>query len=185
MPSILAERLDVRPGRFGDPEPVEREERDERVLGGGAESRGDEQGTDRVAVQANDVGLVVDPGAADMNCRGMSHKAFLFGVAVEAGDRAQPPGDRRRCTTSSLQLTSEGLNVATANLKQPEVAQPAEGDELAEIKRAGVASEAPVASEEPLKRDMFRIDQARIVDDDSGRGGGGRGIPPESTGPRT
>ena len=148
-------------------------------------SASDEKRANLVAVQANDVGLVVDPVSADMDCRGMSDYAFLFGVAVEAGDGAQPPGDRRRCTTSSLELTSEGLDVATANLKQPEVAQLAEGDELAEIKRVGVASEAPVASEEPLKRDMFRIDQARVVDDYSGRGGGGHGIPPESMGPRT
>ena len=44
--ALQAERLDVRPGRFGDPQPVQREERDERVLSGGAESRSDEQGAD-------------------------------------------------------------------------------------------------------------------------------------------
>jgi len=46
----------------------------------------------------------------------------------------------------------------------------------------GVAGEAPVAAEEPGERNMFRIDQAGVVDDDGSRSGGGHGIPPESMG---
>ncbi len=43
MPSLDAERLDVGPDRFGYPQPVERQQRDQGVLGGGAEPGGDEQ----------------------------------------------------------------------------------------------------------------------------------------------
>jgi len=62
---------------------------------------------------------------------------------------------------------------------QPQVA---EGHELAEVEGVGVAGEAPVAAEEPGQCNMFRIDQAGVVDDDGSRGSGGHGVPPESVG---
>ena len=46
----------------------------------------------------------------------------------------------------------------------------AEGDELTEIQRVGVAGEAPVAAEEPGERYMFRIGKFRVVDDNRSRG---------------
>jgi hypothetical protein len=48
------------------------------------------------------------------------------------------------------------------------VASLAERHELAQVEGVGVAGEAPVAAEEPGKRNVFRIDQAGVVDDDGG-----------------
>ena len=65
--ALDGERLDVGPDGFGDPQPVQRQQGDQRVLSGGAEPGGDEQRPDFVAVQAYGMGLVVDPGPADMH----------------------------------------------------------------------------------------------------------------------
>jgi NADPH-dependent 2,4-dienoyl-CoA reductase/sulfur reductase-like enzyme len=46
-------------------------------------------------VQADGVGFVVDPWAADVERRGMHDEGFLLGVTVEAVHGAQAPGDRR------------------------------------------------------------------------------------------
>ena len=74
------------------------------MLGGGTEAGGDEQGTDLVAVQTNGVRLVVDPGTADMDCRGVGDQALLFGVAVETGHRGQSSGDRGRRPTLGFEF---------------------------------------------------------------------------------
>ena len=50
-----AERLDVRPGGFGDSQPVECEQADQRVVLPSTESGCDEHGTDLVAVQPRGV----------------------------------------------------------------------------------------------------------------------------------
>jgi hypothetical protein len=101
-----------------------------------------------------------------MDRRGVSDEAFLLGVAVEAGDRAQPAGDRRCRPALRLELTAEGLDVTAADLEQAETAPVAERQELAEVKGVGVAGEAPVAAEEPGKCNVFSVDQAGVVDDD-------------------
>jgi len=56
------------------------------VLGRVAESGGDEEGADFVAVQARSVGFVVDPGTPDMDGRGVVEQVLLNRVAVEPGD---------------------------------------------------------------------------------------------------
>jgi len=167
---------------FRRPQPVQGQQGDQGVLSCGAEP-GDEGRADLVAVQADGVGFVVDPRAADMDRRGVRDEAFLLGVAVEAGDRAQPAGDRRRRPNSSFELPAERLDVTAADLEQAQVASVAEHDELAEVQGVGVTGEAPVAAEEPSERHVFRVDQSGVVDDDSRRGsGGGHCIPPESMG---
>ena len=121
-------------------------------------------------------------GSANVDCRGVGDEAFLFGVAVEAGYRAQSPGDRRCRPTICLEFPSEGLDVAAPDLEQLEVPSAAERYELAQVQGVGVAGEAPVAAEEPCQCDVFRVERAGVVDDDGGRSGGGHGIPPESVG---
>ena len=64
-----AEGFDVGTGRFGDPETVERQKTDERVVAGAGESGGDEHRADLVAVQAGRVRLVVEAGSADVHGR--------------------------------------------------------------------------------------------------------------------
>jgi hypothetical protein len=93
-----------------------------------------------------------------MDGRGVRDEAFLLAVTVEAGDRAQPPGDRRCRPTLRLEFPAEGLDVTTADLEQAQVASVAERHELAEVQGVGVTGEASVAAEEPGKRNMFRID---------------------------
>lgn len=112
-----------------------------------AEPSGDEEGSDLVAVQTDGMGFVVNPWAADMDCRRMGDQAFLFGVAIEAGHGAQPSGDGGGGPAPSLQVASEGLDIATPDLEESEVAFGAEADELTEVQGVGVSGEAPVAAE--------------------------------------
>ena len=113
-----AEGLDVGADGFGDPQPVERQQRDQRVLGGRAEPGGDQQRADLVAVQADRVRLVVQPGTADVRGRGVLEQFFLDGVAVEPGDGAQPAGDRGPGAAAGLQVAAEALDVGPAGLEQ-------------------------------------------------------------------
>jgi hypothetical protein len=66
VPTLLAELLDVSAGGLGDPQPVQREQRDQRVLARRPEPGGDQQGAELVAVQRDGVRLVVHPRAADV-----------------------------------------------------------------------------------------------------------------------
>jgi len=102
-----------------------------------------------VAVQADGMGFVIDPGSTDVNSRRMGNQTFLFGVAIEAGHGAQSPTDGGRCPTPSFQLPSVGLDVASPDLKETQMALIAEGDELTKIERIGVAGEPAVATKEP------------------------------------
>lgn len=69
MPTFEAEDRNVGAESFGDPQPVDRQQRDQGVLVRGAQPGGDEQGADLVAVQPDGVGLVVQPRAAHVNSR--------------------------------------------------------------------------------------------------------------------
>jgi hypothetical protein len=107
-----------------------------------------QDGADLVAVQADDVGLVVDLGAADVHTWGTVDRALLLGVAVEADDRAQPACDRRSGFASILEITGEPLDVDAANLEQvPAAPQPPSG-ELTQIQRVGVTGVTPVRRQE-------------------------------------
>ena len=85
------------------------------------------------------MGLVVDARSTDVHRRGVLDHAFLFGVAVEPDDRAQPPRYRRPRPAAVLELAGEALDVDAANLEQAMLTVPAPGGELAQIQRVGVA----------------------------------------------
>jgi hypothetical protein len=53
-----AQCFDIRAGSLGDPQPVEGQQRDQRVLGGRPEPRGDQQRAELVAVQSGRVRLM-------------------------------------------------------------------------------------------------------------------------------
>ena len=55
MPALQAQVLDVGAGGLRDPQPVQREQRDQRVLGRRAEPGGDQQRAELVAVQRDGV----------------------------------------------------------------------------------------------------------------------------------
>jgi hypothetical protein len=83
VPALDAHRFDAGAGGFGDPQPVQRQQ---RVLHRRAEPGGHQQRSQFVAVQADRVGLVVDAGTADVGGRGMPEEFLFDGVAVEPGD---------------------------------------------------------------------------------------------------
>ena len=65
MPAFQAQLLDVRAGGLGDPQPVPREQRDQRVLARRTKPGGDQQGAELIAIQCDGVRLVIDSRAAD------------------------------------------------------------------------------------------------------------------------
>ena len=86
MAAFGAQSLDVRAGCLGHAQPVQCEQRDQRMLGRGAEPCRDEQGADLVAVQAGGVGLVVQARQADVGGWGVVEQVLLDRVPVESGD---------------------------------------------------------------------------------------------------
>lgn len=109
--TVDAKRVDVGAKCLGDPETVDREQRDQGVLVRRAETSGDQQRANLVAVQTDSVGLLVQPRAPDVNGWGVLEQFLLDGVAVEPGDRAQSPGDSRPGATPGLHVTAETLDV--------------------------------------------------------------------------
>ena len=68
MSAFESERVDVGAEGFGDPQPVDREQRDERVLGRGAEAGGDQQRADLVTVEPDRMRFVVKPRPPHVDC---------------------------------------------------------------------------------------------------------------------
>ena len=66
MPAFQTQLLDVGAGGLGDPQPVQREQRDQRMLTRRTEPGGDQQGAELVAVQDDGVGLVVHSRTANV-----------------------------------------------------------------------------------------------------------------------
>ena len=122
-----------------------------------------------------DVGLVVDAWSADVHRRRVLDDAFLFGVAVEADDGAQPPGDGGACLAAVLEVAGEALDVDPADVEQAPVVLPAPGGELAQVEGVRLAGEAAVAGQEAEQRGLLELGQDRLVPLDRGRGGHGHG----------
>jgi hypothetical protein len=140
-----SERFDVGAERFGHAQAVDREQRHERVLAGRGEAGCDEQRADLVAIQADGMGLVVEPRATNVH-RGRSlEKSFLLGVAVEAGDGAQPPGGGGASAAAFFEVAGVTLDVRAADREPAQVVGLAPGDELAQVQGVGAAGEAAVA----------------------------------------
>ena len=93
MAPLHAQVLDISTGRLRHPQPIQRKQADQRVLGGRPKTGGDQERAELVAVQ----GVACDciqPRTADMRRRGMRQEILLHRVPVEPGDGAQPTGDR-------------------------------------------------------------------------------------------
>jgi hypothetical protein len=78
--------LDVGAGRFGDPQAVQGQQGDKRVLHRRAEPGGHQQRAELVTVQRDRMGLVVDPWSPDMGSGRVIQEFFFDGVLVEPGD---------------------------------------------------------------------------------------------------
>jgi len=66
VPALYAQVLDVGAGGLGDPQPVQREQRDQRMLERRSQPRGDRQRAELVAVQRDSTGLIIHPRTADV-----------------------------------------------------------------------------------------------------------------------
>ena len=80
-----------------------------------------------------DVGLVVDPGSADVHGRGVLDDAFFLGVAVEADHGAQAAADGGAGLAAIFEVAGEAFDVDSADVEQVPVVLPAPGGELAQI----------------------------------------------------
>jgi hypothetical protein len=67
--ALEPEVIDVCADGLGDPQPVESQQADQRVVPAAGQPRGDQHGADLVAVQASGVGLVVQAGSTHMRRR--------------------------------------------------------------------------------------------------------------------
>ena len=68
-----------------------------------------------------------------MDRRRVGDQAFLLGVAVEPGHRAQPAGDRGRRLSSGFELSCVGLDVGASDIEQIQLVLVAECEELAKV----------------------------------------------------
>ena len=92
VPALQAQVLDVRAGGLGYPQPVQRKQGDQRVLGGWSEPGSDQEAAEFVAVQRGGVRLVVQPGTTDVR-RGRVVQEFL--------PRRRTCRTRRWCTAAA------------------------------------------------------------------------------------
>ena len=168
VPPFEAERFDVGAERFGDTQAVDRQQGDERVLARRGQPGSDEEGADLVAVQAGGVRLVVQARPANMGRRRPLEQAFLFGVAVEAGHRAQATSDGCPSAPTGFEVPGEALDVGPAGAEQAQVVLGAPGDELAQVQRIGLTGQASVAGQERRQRVPLGVGERRVDDSDIG-----------------
>jgi len=69
VPAFQAQLLDVSAGGLRDPQPVQRQQGDQRVLGRRAEPGGHQQPAELVAAQRDGMGLIVQPRPPDARRR--------------------------------------------------------------------------------------------------------------------
>jgi len=169
--ALEAQVLDVGAGGLGDPQAVEREQGDQRMLGRRAEPGGNEQGAELVAVQRDGVGLVVRPRPPDMSGWGVIQEFLLDRVLVEPGDSGQPAGDRGAGPSPGLQVAGEAFDVGAADGEQGQGAVASPGRELAQVKCVGVAGQAAVSGQVPGQGEPFGVSEGGL--DRGERGGWG------------
>jgi hypothetical protein len=169
VPALDAQVLDVSAGGLRDPQPVQREQRDQRMLGRRSESGGHQQRAELVAVQGGGMGLVIQPRPADMRGRGAVQVFFFDGVFVEPGDGGQPPGDGSAGASSGFQVPCEPFDVSAADGEQGQRSGAALGGELAQVECVGLAGQPAVPGQEPGEGEPFRVGEGRL---DCGEGSG-------------
>jgi hypothetical protein len=177
VPALEAHRLNVGTRHFRYPQPVERQQRDQRMLSRRAESGGDQQRAEFVAVQPDRVGFIVQPWPADVRGRGMVEELFFDGIPVEPGNGAQTTGDGGPGTAARFQVTGEALDVGAAGGEQRQLVLLAPGGELPQIEFVGLAGQAAAASQEPGQGEPFSRAEHGCKENQGSRGscGGHRG----------
>jgi hypothetical protein len=137
VPALDPQSLDVGAGGFGHPQPIERQQRDQRVAGGWPEPGRHQQRAEFIAVQPDRVGLVVQPRSPDVRCRRMLQQFLFHRVTVEPGHRAQPTGDSGPGPAAGFQVAGEAFDVGAAGLEKAQMVLLAPGRVLAKIQLVG------------------------------------------------
>jgi hypothetical protein len=83
------------------------------VLDGWSKPGNYKKRTEFISVEPGDVRLVVEPGPADMNRWRVIEKLLLDGIAVETGDGAESPGNRRASPPALLEVAAEAARLAS------------------------------------------------------------------------
>jgi hypothetical protein len=117
MSPFEAECLDIGTGRLRDSQSVEREQREDGVIGGRSKAGSHKESSDLVAVEPGGVRLVVEARPADMDRWRVIEKLLFDGISVEAGDNAQAPCDRRASPAASFEVATETLDVGASRLE--------------------------------------------------------------------
>jgi hypothetical protein len=141
--------VDVGAERFADPEPVHRQQVDERVVAWRGEPGLDQQGAELVAVQAQGPGLGVDLRSADVGGWVPLEQAFEVAVAAKAAQRRQPPRHGGAHPSFLLHRAGEHLQMSTAHLEQAEPVVGAPTGEQAQVGRVAHPGVARVPGQEP------------------------------------
>ena len=121
VPALDAPGLDIGASGLGDPQAVEGQQRDQRMLRGRAKPGGDQQRAEFVAIQPGGVRLVIQTGPPDAGGGRVIEEYFLDGVAVEARDDTQPAGDCGSGAATGFQIPGEPFDVCAASLEQAQV----------------------------------------------------------------
>jgi hypothetical protein len=92
-----------------------------------AEPGGDQQRAELVAVQGAGMGLIVQPRPPEVGRWGVLEELLFGGVAVKAGDGAQPPGDGGAGAATCFQVAGEAFDVGPTDGEQVQGADAAPG----------------------------------------------------------
>src|SRR5262245_13454609 len=149
VPTLDAQGFNVGASSFGDPQSIQRQQGDQRVLRRRAQPSSDQQRAELVAVQPSGVRVVVQPGPADIDSRGVIEQVLLDRVPVEPGDVTQPAGDGGLGTAVALQVAGEALDVRAAGLEETHVMLMAPACILAQVQLVRLAGQAAVAGPGP------------------------------------
>ena len=73
-------------------------------------------------------------------------------VPVQAGDRAQPPRDRRSCSAKFFELPSKAFDVVAGDVEQSELSLLTPRRKLAQIQGIGITGQSRVSAQEAEQR---------------------------------
>src|SRR5260370_14476379 len=175
--------LDVGAGGLRDPQPVQREQGDQCMLGRWAEPGGYQERAELVAVQGDGIGFVVHPRTADVSGGGMLEELCCDRVLVEPGDGGQPAGDGGAGPAPGFQLPGKACDVDAEDGEQGQGAGAAPAGELAQVQGIRFAGQAAESGQEPGEGEPFGVGEGGLDRGERGGwGGSGHGAPPGGAG---
>jgi hypothetical protein len=111
-----------------------------------ASAGGLEQPAELFTVKPGGRRVLADAGSADVGDRRAGEQALLEGIGVEAGERCQPPGERRRRQGAHLsQFAGVGVHVRTLGVQHLNAMAVQPLKPVGQVPRVGGAGVALVA----------------------------------------